>query len=587
MQPGAMDLEVTRHPAADLTGSAAGSKNGSHKLVPATFELRTRIRSECTRMVAAMDRSRELTRDSLKTEACKLLDQLQLSPGFLGWTMVLLFSEFWRDQVLATPHKRRLLLLPEKLPTGASETGNQVLEEIKHRADALGIRVLSATATPTILQCLMEGSIDAVFGVAGLDLMEKAIDNILLAGIPACAVPLLSTGNSSTNFDTSWIEESLDLRPNTKISEKSKFQHLLQITQQMFEPTELARLLPSRRNGHSEVLSNGSGRKPLDPLSITETIAHDFLARGGKYARPFITLAAYDAMVSVRKNNSAPPANGRVDPPESVRRVALSIETFHKASLIHDDIEDSDDFRYGQPALHKAHGLSTAINIGDYMIGLGYRLVSSEGESLGFDVSGEILDILADAHLRLSEGQGAELMWRDALHKRLTPQDALRIYSLKTSPAFEAALLSGVRCAGPLGELANPLKQFCEHLGIAFQILNDLKDWQTDDDNKLASGLDALGGRPTLLWALAYAGLPEPLREELLLLTESTSDPAEKVSRVHALYESAHVFEQAHELVERHRREAVKITEKLWPESLQRLLRYLLDAVLSKANKLG
>ncbi len=53
----------------------------------------------------------------------------------------------------------------------------------------------------------------------------------------------------------------------------------------------------------------------------------------------------------------------------------------------------------------------------------------------------DILDKLADSHLKLSEGQGAELLWRDAGEKTLTPLDALKIYALKTAPAFEAALV--------------------------------------------------------------------------------------------------------------------------------------------------
>ncbi len=52
----------------------------------------------------------------------------------------------------------------------------------------------------------------------------------------------------------------------------------------------------------------------------------------------------------------------------------------------------------------------------------------------------DVLDALAGAHMRLAEGQGAELLWRDAKDRRLTPLDALKVYALKTSPAFEAAL---------------------------------------------------------------------------------------------------------------------------------------------------
>src|SRR4029078_1002204 len=120
---------------------------------------------------------------------------------------------------------------------------------------------------------------------------------------------------------------------------------------------------------------------------------------------------------------------------DSVKRAAVAIETFHKASLVHDDIEDDDAFRYGQETLHRQYGVSTAINVGDYLIGLGYRLVSRDRKELGAGCAADILDRLAQSHLKLSEGQGAELLWRDSVDKTLTPLDALKIYALKTSPA--------------------------------------------------------------------------------------------------------------------------------------------------------
>ena len=67
----------------------------------------------------------------------------------------------------------------------------------------------------------------------------------------------------------------------------------------------------------------------------------------------------------------------------------------------------------------------------------------------------DILDCLADAHTKLSEGQGAELLWRDSRDKRLKPIDALKIYALKTAPAFEAAILAGIRLAGPIDDYAD------------------------------------------------------------------------------------------------------------------------------------
>jgi len=264
--------------------------------------------------------------------------------------------------------------------------------------------------------------------------------------------------------------------------------------------------------------------------------------------------------------------------------VAMSIEAFHKASLVHDDIEDDDSYRYGQPTLHRQFGTPTAINIGDYLIGLGYRLVSREKGTLGAEIVCDIVDRLADAHLKLSEGQGAELLWRDSRNKQLTSAEALKIYALKTSPAFEAALFSGLRLAGPIDQYLQPVSQFARSLGVAFQILNDLGDWDGDNHNKLIAAGDVLGGRPTVLWALALEGLQGSDRDELQTLATQSNPSTETIARVRQLYEQAAVFEQAESLVSSHRQRAIEQADLIEPEPLRQLFHYLIDTVLHGAR---
>jgi geranylgeranyl pyrophosphate synthase len=362
----------------------------------------------------------------------------------------------------------------------------------------------------------------------------------------------------------------------------------------MFEAPEMARLAPRTRvvglRG-GEVAKNPDITSPphhptTDPLAQHEAIAYDLLARGGKRSRPLITLATYDALSGGKGTLSADGLNL----PDPVRRTALAIEAFHKASLVHDDIEDDDAFRYGSPTLHRQYGVGTAINVGDYLIGLGYRLVSRERKALGAEVAADILDKLADAHLKLSEGQGAELLWRDAADKALAPLDALKIYALKTAPAFEAALYCGVRLAGSPEKYEKMVADFSRHLGVAFQILNDLKDWGTDADNKLVAGQDVLAARPTLLLALALEGLAPSEKAELLgLITaarEHTSPDdtaaADTVARVRGLYQKAQVFTKADALVEKYRARAEALADGVEPAELRELLYYLVDTVLDR-----
>lgn len=85
-------------------------------------------------------------------------------------------------------------------------------------------------------------------------------------------------------------------------------------------------------------------------------------------------------------------------------------------------------------------------------------------------------------------------------------------------------MLSGLRLAGPLDGYVEPVKQFARNLGVAFQILNDLNDWEGDDHNKLSAGGDILGGRPTVSCARA-GGFAARAARELLRLATDTSIP--------------------------------------------------------------
>ncbi len=192
------------------------------------------------------------------------------------------------------------------------------------------------------------------------------------------------------------------------------------------------------------------------------------------------------------------------------------------------------------------------------------------------------MDCYADAHMRQSEGQGAELKWRDGSDKTLTPLDALKIYALKTAPAFEAALFAGARLAGETADLARPIKQFAKHLGIAFQILNDLKDWQGDENNKLSAGGDVVGGRPTLLWALAWEGATEAERTRLTELTAAEVDAWDGLHEARRIYESAGVFDTAHRLVDKYQARAEAVADAIDCDALRRLLYYLIDNLLER-----
>ena len=579
-------------------------KTSHLKDVPETLELRESLRARCEEVASRLDPEVPVNKDEMERIARATLAEADLPESYLGWTMVMISSAYWKGPLSAVPPERRLFLLPhclkhaegcpaeyDQFGMNCKECGACSIADFRGIAEEMGYRVLVAEGSPVVMKIIVGGYVDAVVGVACLNVLEKAIDKVLLAGIPCMAVPLLSSDCRNTKVDEPWVDEMIRTPYQPEAKRARTYVHLMRAAEDLFKPEKLDKHAPRLRSraplGEEAVTSDMI--ESMDRISSTEHIAYDFLSRGGKHSRPFITLAAYDAMTG---GHCTDPGNTSAveQIPDAVCRAAMSIETFHKASLVHDDIQDDDAFRYGQLAVHRRFGLATAINVGDYLIGLGYRLLSrsekdEEGiPEVGPEARADVLDSLATAHMRLSEGQGAELLWRDGKDRRLSPLDALKIYALKTSPAFEAALISGIRLAGDVEKYREPIRTFSRNMGVAFQILNDIDDWTGDDSNKRLAGGDVIGGRPTLLWALALQTLPEEQAEELQALANGEGDISDqqRIARVRKLYDQANVFETALELVDKHQARAEQVADDLDIDALRRLFYFLVDTVLER-----
>ncbi len=578
------------------TEPAAKPKLGSKllKLNPETQELRERIRAEAFQYVRNLDRSRPLSKKDLEAHAGALLERMGLEKGYLGFAMVMLGNGFWKEQFISIPFDKRILLLPhclkhveacsahyDEIGLHCEDCGACSIGDFKMKAEKLGYKIMVAEGTPIVLKVIVGGYIDGILGIACLNVLEKAFEKVVQSGVPAYAIPLHSSNCKSTTVDNDWVMEVLETYQEQPAVKTRSYLPLMRAANDMFGD-EFPTLLPRLRSKAKNVApQNGRPDYSSDPVAGTEAIAYDWLCKGGKRFRPFITLAAYDALQNDQALTNDNDQN--VALPDSIRRVAMAMEAFHKASLVHDDIEDDDEYRYGYQTLHRRHGVSTAINVGDYLLGLGYRMIANESANLHCEAVAAILKRLSEAHVKLSEGQGAELLWRDEAQKeiRLQPIDALKIYALKTAPAFEAALYAGVRLAGPAEKYEEMITNFSRHLGVAFQIVNDLKDWSTDLQNKRVVGQDALAMRPTLLLALALESAAPSQREELLQLISGDSKADAVVRRVARIYESCQVFEKARKLVEKYRQRAEAVADEVEPEKLRELLYFLVDTALA------
>jgi len=181
-------------------------------------------------------------------------------------------------------------------------------------------------------------------------------------------------------------------------------------------------------------------------MSEVERVAREFLNAGGKRLRPRICEAVYRSL--------AP--HGSVD----LAPLSEAIECFHKASLVHDDIQDGDEVRYGRPTVWKSHGVPVAIAVGDWLVAHGYRLIAASG----FANAAKMLEVTTESHLRLCEGQGDEL---------LGVGDYVSICERKTGEAFALAAALGALAAG--ADPA-PYRAWGLVFGVLFQIRDDRAD---------------------------------------------------------------------------------------------------------------
>ena len=400
----------------------------------------------------------------------------QSPPRYLEFTAVLLSNEVWRPVVAAVPADRRLLLLPQclrqpdKCLATVGELGLQCrrcggcpIGEVSSRAEELGYVVLVAEGSALVTSLLASGRIDAIVGVGCLGVLEQVFPYMAAAAVPGLAIPLLRDGCADTAVDLDWVWDAIYLSSNERKG-RMDLESLHRDVNKWFTPSSLREAVDFEAAGAGE-------------------LALEWLARSGKRWRPFLSACVYQSL-----------REGDAPLPEDFRNVALAVECFHKASLVHDDIEDHDEFRYGQKTLHEQHGVPIALNVGDLLLGHGYRLIASCQAPP--QAKADMLAVASRGHCELCAGQGIELEWM-AKPGPLSVEQVVEIFRRKTAPAFDVALNLGAIYAGADGEVWRILSRFSTALGVAYQIRDDLDDFAE-------GGSDMPAMRPSILLAIAF-----------------------------------------------------------------------------------
>lgn len=424
-------------------------------------DLRNQLRTEAKLLVSAKNLLPPVNFGLLLELAEELIVKTGIDSEYLDFAIVLCGNEIWRNVIEAIPCNRRLLLLPQCLKHSINCKGETdsfgltcagcsscSIKSILEEAEDLGYATLVAEGTSIAIRLVEEGAIDAVIGVSCMHVLQRSFEPVAKSAVPVIGLPLLKNGCENTQIDYNWVLDEIRSVKKDPDMQPLSVSVLKDQVQDYFCELNLQNIFYSD--------------------DVTEQLAKKMLMIGGQRIRPLLAALAYRSYTNYFSE-------------EVQKLLAVIVECFHKASLIHDDIEDNDNFRYGKETLHKANGIPVAINVGDFLIGKGYQLLSNLKTDP--DVLVKSLRVVSSSHLNLSKGQGSDLMIGSNVDE-ITLEQLLKIYTKKTGEAMKVALLLGAINGNAGEDELKRLSLFSDFFGIAYQIRDDLKEFREEESLK-------------------------------------------------------------------------------------------------------
>lgn len=219
-------------------------------------------------------------------------------------------------------------------------------------------------------------------------------------------------------------------------------------------------------------------------VPLIREIGHYIVQSGGKRLRPLVCLLSaralgYEGLQHVE--------------------IAAAIEFLHTATLLHDDVVDASGLRRGKPTVNAVWGNSPSVLVGDFLISRSFQMVVNVG-------SMKILHILSDATNLIAEGEVLQLV--NCRNPDTREDQYMEVIRYKTAKMFEASAQSGAVLASPDTTTELAFARYADHLGCAFQLVDDLLDY-TGSAAEMGKnvGDDLAEGKPTLplIFALQHA----------------------------------------------------------------------------------
>ena len=212
----------------------------------------------------------------------------------------------------------------------------------------------------------------------------------------------------------------------------------------------------------------------------------------GKLVRPLLVASAFASTCSHNYTDKSIHDNDGLEALlesdsdyDMCRRAALAVELLHTYSLVHDDLPcmDDDELRRGQPTAHIVFEESTALLAGDVLQTLAFEVLTAEMPTFApFDsaIASQLFAIFAPRARRMVSGQMLDL--NAEATTGITQNDLEAIHRDKTGALIEAAMLMGGICAGATAPQRMALQECAQHIGLAFQVQDDILDVTTSTD---------------------------------------------------------------------------------------------------------
>lgn len=301
------------------------------------------------------------------------------------------------------------------------------------------------------------------------------------------------------------------------------------------------------------------------PKSLYDPIEYT-LALGGKRIRPALVLMAYNLYKEAVEEAMAP---------------AIGLEVFHNFTLLHDDLMDEADKRRNKPTVHKVWNANTAILSGDAMLIAAYQLI---GKTPACHLK-PVFDLFTQTALEICGGQQYDMEFETRTD--VTEAEYIEMIRLKTAVLLACALKMGAILADAPAEDAEHLYQFGIHIGLAFQLQDDLLDVYGDTETFGKNiGGDILCDKKTFLLINAFRLDNEQQRNELnRWIGAKPENPEEKIAAVTYIYNELRLKELSEQKIESYFARAMEHLDavKVQPEK-KAVLKQLSERLMNRQS---